>query len=201
VRRNPYSVVLLDEVEKAHPDVMELFYQVFDKGTLEDGEGVVVDFKNTIILLTCNLGAETIIQSCGTTQRRPAGDTLVERLRPVLLTHFKPALLGRLVIVPYYPLRDSELQDIVRLKLARIQQRFGANHRAALTYDAALVAVITARCTEVESGARNVDHILTQTLLPELAAVVLERLALGKPCSGVHVSYDDSSGFVYHAQP
>jgi type VI secretion system protein VasG len=201
VRRHPYSVVLLDEVEKAHPDVMELFYQVFDKGTLEDGEGVVVDFKNTIILLTCNLGADTIIRSCSNTQAWPTGDTLVERLRPVLLTHFKPALLGRLVIVPYYPLQDSELQDIVRLKLARVQQRFGDNHRATLTYDASLVAAIAARCTEVASGARNVDHILTQTLLPELAAVILERLALGKPCSGVHVSCDDSSGFVYHVQP
>jgi type VI secretion system protein VasG len=180
---------------------MELFYQVFDKGTLEDGEGVVVDFKNTIILLTCNLGAETIMQSCGNTQVWPAGDVLVERLRPVLLSHFKPALLGRLVIVPYYPLRDSALQDIVRLKLARIQRRFADNHRAALTYDASLVTAITARCTEVESGARNVDHILTQTLLPELAAVVLERLALGKPCNSVHVSCDDRSSFVYHVQP
>jgi type VI secretion system protein VasG len=125
----------------------------------------------------------------------------MERLRPVLLSHFKPALLGRLVIVPYYPLRDSALQDIVRLKLARIQQRFADNHRAALTYDAALVTTIAARCTEVASGARNVDHILTQTLLPELAAVVLERLATGKPCSGVHVSCDNTGSFVYHAQP
>lgn len=201
VRRNPYSVVLLDEVEKAHPDVMELFYQVFDKGTLEDSEGVVVNFKNTVILLTCNVGAELILQACHASLTRPDGETLAEQIRPMLLKYFKPALLGRLVIVPYYPLGDKEIRDIVDLKLRKIQQRFRDNHRAELTYDAALEAAIAARCTEVDSGARNVDHILTQTLLPEIAAVLLERMALGEPCAGVHVSCDDAGDFVYHVRP
>jgi type VI secretion system protein VasG len=141
------------------------------------------------------------MQACQATQGRPDRDLLVERLRPVLVKHFKPALLGRLVIVPYYPLRDSELYDIVRLKLAKIQQRVAQNHHAALTYDEALVAAIVARCTEVDSGARNVDHILTQTLLPELASAMLARMGIGKPCTSVHVSCDDTGHFVYHLQP
>jgi type VI secretion system protein VasG len=201
VRHNPYSVVLLDEVEKAHPDVMELFYQVFDKGTLEDSEGVMVNFKNTVILLTCNVGAEIIMQAWQTSQTPPDGDTLAERLRPALLKYFKPALLGRLVIVPYAPLGDSAIRNIVSLKLAKVQQRFQDNHRAALTYADALVAAIAARCREVDSGARNVDHILTQTLLPELAGALLERMARGEPCTGVHVSCDATGSFLYHMQP
>jgi len=197
VRRNPYSVVLLDEVEKAHPDVMELFYQVFDKGILEDGEGVAVDFKNTIILLTCNVGAEAIVRASRNSEYPPDVAALVEQVRPYLLKHFKPALLGRLVIVPYYPLGDEQIRGIVKQKLAKIQQRFRENHRAELTYTEELVAAIAARCTEVDSGARNVDHILTQTLLPELAGELLERMALGESFSGVHVSFNEAEGFVY----
>jgi type VI secretion system protein VasG len=201
VRRNPYSVVLLDEVEKAHTDVLELFYQVFDKGTLEDSEGVVVNFTNTVILLTCNVGAEIIMQAGQAASTRPDGDKLVERLRPVLLAYFKPALLSRLVIVPYVPLGDSAMRDIVGLKLAQIQQRFRAHHHAELTYDDALVAAITARCTEVDSGARNADHLLTQTLLPELAGALLTRMAHGELCTGVHVSCDNTGRFHYSMQP
>jgi len=197
VRRNPYSVVLLDEVEKAHPDVMELFYQVFDKGTLEDGEGVTVDFKNTIILLTSNIGTDLIMQACRASATRPDPEGLVETIRPALLRHFKPAFLGRLTIVPYYPLGDREIRDIVRLKLAKIQQRFQENHRSDMTYDEALVAAVGARCAEVDSGARNIDHILTHTLLPELSSEVLERMARGETFRGAHISLDGDGNFVY----
>ena len=197
VRRNPYTVVLLDEVEKAHPDVMELFYQVFDKGILEDGEGTLVDFKHTIILLTCNLGTETIMRTCRDAHPRPDAETLAELTRPDLLTCFKPALLGRLVIVPYYPLGDAEIREIITLKLVKVQQRFRDNHRAELTYGEDLVAAIAARCTEVDSGARNVDHILTQTLLPELSGELLARMVRGEIFSHVQVSLDSTDGFAY----
>jgi type VI secretion system protein VasG len=200
VRHNPYTVVLLDEVEKAHPDVMDLFYQVFDKGTLEDAEGVSVDFKNTLILLTCNVGTEIIMQVCQDLSTRPDTSTLVEKLRPALLRYFRSAFLGRLVIVPYLPLGDSEIRNIAKLKLAKIQSRFQENYRAKLTYDEELFAAIAARCTEVDSGARNVDHILTQTLLPELSGALLERMALGESFSGVHVSLDNAGNFVYEVQ-
>ena len=197
VRRDPYTVVLLDEVEKAHPDVMELFYQVFDKGTLEDGEGVVVDFKNTVILLTSNAGTDVIMRGCRDRHKLPDPETMVEMVRPALLEHFRPSLLGRLVVVPFYPLGDEEIKGIVRLKLGKIQQRFRENHRAELTYDVALVESIAARCTEVDSGARNVDHILTHTLLPDVSAEVLSRMAAGESFGAVHVSLDEAGDLVY----
>jgi type VI secretion system protein VasG len=197
VRRKPYSVVLLDEVEKAHPDVMELFYNVFDKGVMEDGEGVLVDFKNTVILLTSNAGQELIVEACEARKARPDPEVLADRLRPALLRHFAPAFLGRLVAVPYYPLGDAEIRAIVELKLAKIQQRFHKNHQARLTYDASLIEAVTGRCTEVDSGARNVDHILTQSLLPELSTQVLERIAVGEVFRSVHISLDPARGFAY----
>jgi type VI secretion system protein VasG len=203
VRRRPYSVVLLDEMEKAHPDVAEIFYQVFDKGTLEDGEGVTVDFKNTVILMTSNAGAEAIARLCREAGNgdgaRPDPERLAEEVRPALLKHFKPAFLGRLVTVPYYPLGDAQIREIVELKLAKIRQRVRDSHHAELTYGEELVEAIASRCTEVDSGARNIDHILTQTLLPEMAAALLGRIALGEGFSGIHVSLDDSPGgaFVY----
>lgn len=197
VRRKPYSVVLLDEVEKAHPDVMELFYNVFDKGLMEDGEGVLVDFKNTVILLTSNAGQEIISNACEGRATRPDPETLVEKLRPALLRHFAPAFLGRLVTVPYYPLGDAEIRTIVELKLAKIQERFHKNHQARLSYDANLIEAITARCTEVDSGARNVDHILTNSLLPELSTQILERLSVAESYRRVHVSLEPSGGFAY----
>jgi type VI secretion system protein VasG len=198
VRRNPYSVVLLDEVEKAHPDVIELFYQVFDKGVLEDSEGVAVNFKHTVILLTSNLGAENIMQACQEASVAFDAETLVELVRPALLQHFTPALLGRLVIVPYLPLDEETLQTIARLKLATIQQRFRDRYRADLHYDSTLVTAITARCTDVESGARTIDRILTQTLLPELSGELLKRLAAGETFCSVQVSCEHSGDFVYH---
>ncbi|HEV7515429.1 MAG TPA: type VI secretion system ATPase TssH, partial [Thermoanaerobaculia bacterium] len=190
VRRRPYSVILLDEMEKAHPDVAEIFYQVFDKGTLEDGEGVVVDFKNTVILMTSNAGAEVIARLCR--EERP--ERLSEEIRPALLKHFKPAFLGRLVTVPYYPLGDAQIREIVELKLAKVRQRVRDSHRAELTYGEELVDAIASRCTEVDSGARNIDHILTQTLLPEMASALLGRIALGLGFSGIHVSAGDTPG-------
>jgi type VI secretion system protein VasG len=197
VRRNPYSVVLLDEMEKAHPDVAELFFQVFDKGTMEDGEGVTVDFKNTVILLTSNAGAEVIARLCRDGADRPDPGRLVEEVRPALLKHFRPAFLGRVAVVPYYPLGEREVREIVELKLARIRERIRAGHHAELTYGEELVEAIAGRCTEVESGARNVDHILTQTLLPELSSAILERMAAGEGIARVHVGLDDAGGFAY----
>ena len=196
VRRKPYSVVLLDEVEKAHPDVMELFYNVFDKGVMEDGEGVPVDFKNTVILLTSNAGQDIITDACDGSQQ-PESEHLVQLLRPALLRHFAPAFLGRMVIIPYYPLGDEEIRSIVRLKLAKIQQRFARNHQAELGYDDVLVDEVSDRCTEVDSGARNVDHILTHSLLPELSTRILEKISVGESFTYVHISLDASGGFTY----
>src|SRR5258708_24162473 len=166
VRRKPYSVVLLDEVEKAHPDVMELFYQVFDKGMLEDGEGREIDFKNTLILLTSNVATDTIMKLCADPDTKPEPDGLTETIRPELIKVFKPALLGRMVVVPYYPISDDVMRQIIKLQLGRIARRLAENHGASFTYDEAVIQAIADRCKEVESGARNVDHILTRSLLP-----------------------------------
>ncbi len=201
VRRNPYSVVLLDEVEKAHPDVMELFYQVFDKGRLEDGEGTEVDFKNTVILLTSNLGSDEIAAYCRSHPGAADHDLLAELIRPALLSHFKPALLGRLVVIPYLPLGDAEIRQIVRLKLEKIRRRFRQSHNADLVIDESLIAAVADRCTEVESGARNIDHILTQTLLPELSERVLERMAGENPFWSVRIGVGAGGGFDYVFTP
>ncbi len=201
VHHNPYTAVLLDEVEKAHPDVMELFYQVFDKGIMEDSEGLVVDFKNTVIMLTSNVGTDAIVRACGDSDRIPETETLVELVRPELLKHFKPAFLGRLVIVPYYPLSDDVIRSIVALKLERIGRRFAENHRVEFTYSAELVAAIAARCTEVDTGARNVDHLLTQTLLPEISTELLTRMAAGQICTGINVDIEAEAGFAYSFEP
>lgn len=197
VRRKPYSVVLLDEVEKAHPDVMELFYQVFDKGMLEDGEGREIDFKNTVILLTSNVGLDTIHKLCADPDTRPEPAGLVEAIRPELLKVFKPALVGRMAVVPYYPISDDVMREIIKLQLGRIGKRIAENHGAEFSYDESVVNEIASRCTEVESGARNVDHILTRTLLPEMSGEFLSRMATGKLVSRVHVSVGDGGSFRY----
>jgi len=197
VRRKPYSVVLLDEVEKAHPDVMELFFQVFDKGTLEDGEGREIDFKNTVILLTSNVATDTIMKLCADPETAPGPDGLTEAIRPELNKAFKPALLGRMVVVPYYPISDSVMRLIIKLQLGRIEKRLRENHGAEFTCDDSVVAEIANRCKEVESGARNVDHILTRTLLPEMSGEFLSRMAVGENIRRVHVSVDPSSRFQY----
>jgi type VI secretion system protein VasG len=179
VRRNPYTVVLLDEVEKAHPDVLELFYQVFDKGVLEDSEGQVVNFKNATILLTCNIGADTIIDLVRGSRGAVAAEDVVEAIRPELVRHFKPAFLGRLVIVPYLPLGDAQVEEIVRLKLKRVQERFWDTYRAELTCAPDVVSAIAARCSEIDTGARAIDNLLTNTLLPELSGEILARVTEG----------------------
>ena len=197
VRRKPYCVVLLDEVEKAHPDVMELFFQVFDKGTLEDGEGREIDFKNTVILLTSNAGTDTVMKLCADPETQPDSIALAEALRPDLLKFFKPAFLGRLIVVPYFPITDQVLRQIIKLQLGRIQKRMEENHRAEMTYDEALVQEIAGRCREVESGARNVDHILTRSLLPEISEEILSRMARAESLNSVHVSVAADGAFQY----
>ena len=174
VRRRPYSVVLLDEVEKAHSDVHEMFFQVFDKGWMEDGEGRYIDFKNTVIILTSNVGTDVIASLCRDPDLMPSVDALATALRKPLLEKFPPALLGRLVVVPYFPISDEMLGQIIRLQLGRIQQRVADRHRARLDYTDAVVDLIRRRCTEVESGGRMVDAILTQSLLPRLATHFLQ---------------------------
>ncbi|MGD9853101.1 MAG: type VI secretion system ATPase TssH [Nitrospirales bacterium] len=191
VRRKPYSVVLLDEVEKAHPDVMELFYQVFDKGMLEDGEGREIDFKNTVILLTSNAATDIVMKLCADPDTRPEPEGLVEAIRPELIKIFKPALLGRMVVVPYYPISDAIMREIIVLQLRRIGQRLQDNHGAQFSYDDTVISEIGGRCKEVESGARNVDHILTRTLLPEMSGEFLSRMSRGEAISKVHIAVND----------
>ena len=188
VRRRPYCVVLLDEVEKAHPDVMELFYQVFDKGTLEDGEGRRIDFKNTLIILTSNLGTDLIMKVCADEETMPDASALAEMLRPELQKHFKPAFLGRLKVVPYFPITDKNMRLIVKLKLDRIARRMQENRNIIFKYDDELIESVANRCTEVDSGARNVDHILTNTLLPEMSRDLLSGMATGEQIKEVRVS-------------
>ena len=196
VRRRPYSVVLLDEVEKAHPDVHEIFFQVFDKGMMEDGEGRLIDFKNTIILLTTNVGSDLIMNMCKDPEMMPSPEGVAKALRQPLLKVFPAALLGRLVVIPYYPLSDPMLRSIIRLQLSRIQKRIGENRDITFSYDDAVVDLIASRCTELESGGRMVDAILTQTLLPEISRELLTRLMEGVPAQKVQVTIKDGN-FAY----
>jgi type VI secretion system protein VasG len=188
VRRKPYSVVLLDEVEKAHPDVHEIFFQVFDKGVMEDGEGRVIDFKNTLILLTTNAGSELISHLCRDAQNMPSAEHIANALRQPLLEIFPPALLGRLVIIAYYPLSDTMLRAIARLQLNRIKKRVENTHKIAFEYDDAVVDLIVSRCTETESGGRMIDAILTNTLLPDMSREFLTRMLEGHALAGVTIS-------------
>jgi type VI secretion system protein VasG len=197
VRRRPYSVVLLDEIEKAHPDVLELFFQVFDKGRMEDGEGREIIFRNCIIILTSNAGTDTLMRLCADPETMPASDGLVKALKPELDKVFKPAFLGRTVIIPYFPIRDEALKSIIKLKLRKIQRRLEETHRVALTYDDALITEVARRCTEVESGARNVDNILTNTLLPDVSKQLLTKIAEGMKPESIHVTIADDGTFAY----
>jgi type VI secretion system protein VasG len=193
VRRRPYSVVLLDEVEKAHPDVLELFFQVFDKGRMEDGEGREIDFRNTIILLTSNAATDTFMKLCADPETMPDSEGMLKALKPELNKIFKPAFLGRLMIVPYFPVRDEALKQIIRLKLGKIQKRLMESHKITLEYDDILLNEVAARCTEVESGARNVDNILSNTMLPDLSRQILSQLAGGVEASRVSISIKDGA--------
>ena len=191
VRRKPYSVVLLDEMEKAHPGVQDVFYQVFDKGTMKDGEGRDIDFKNTVIMMTTNAGTDFIKSLCEDPDTAPEPDGFVEAIFPELLKTFKPAFLGRVSVVPYYPLGDDVMRKIIQLKLGKVGRRVSEHYQAEFQYTPELVETICQRCTEVDTGARNVDHILTKTLLPELSAEFLGRMAAGDEISSVLVSVAD----------
>jgi type VI secretion system protein VasG len=199
VRRRPYCVVLLDEVEKAHPDVLELFYQVFDKGQLEDGEGRMIDFKNTIILLTSNVATDTITRLCMDPDTRPNADGLLQAIRPELVKAFKPAFVGRTTVVPYFPLDDSVLKSIIALQLGKVTKRFADTHKNQVTFSNEVPTAILGRCKEVESGARNVERIINQTLLPLLATEVLTFMAQGQPVPAMQVGIDANSNFVVAA--
>ena len=194
VRRRPYSVVLLDEMEKAHPGVQDLFYQVFDKGMLKDGEGRDIDFKNTVILMTSNVGTDTVLKLCADPATRPHAPALAEALRPDLLRVFKPAFLGRVTVVPYFPLPDDVMARICALKLGAIRQRIAAAYKASFAWRPEVVEAVVARCREVGSGARNIDHVLTGSMLPELSALLLARMADGKPVSAVGVALSPTTG-------
>jgi type VI secretion system protein VasG len=196
VRRKPYSVVLLDEVEKAHPDVHEIFFQVFDKGWMEDAEGRLIDFKNTLILLTSNAGTNLITGLCKDPELLPDAEGLAKALREPLLKIFPAALLGRLVVIPYYPLSDEMLGNIARLQLGRIARRVAENHRVPFTYDDEVVKLIVSRCTEVESGARAVDSILTNTVLPAISEELLLRMMRGQAVQRVGVAVGNGT-FIY----
>ena len=196
VRRKPYSVVLLDEVEKAHPDVHEMFFQVFDKGFMEDGEGRFIDFKNTLILLTTNAGTDLIAGLCKDPELLPDPDGLAKSLREPLLKIFPPALLGRLVTIPYYPLSDEMLGRIVKLQLNRIKKRVEARYKIPFEYGEDVVKLVVSRCTESESGGRMIDAILTNTMLPDLSREFLERMMEGEAVPRVAISVTDNA-FAY----
>ena len=197
VRRKPYSVVLLDEIEKAHPDVWELFFQVFDKGVLEDSEGRVIDFKNTIILCTSNVATDSIMQLCADPEALPDLETLAGAIKPDLDKVFPLALLGRMVVTPYYPISDEVMKRIIRLKLGKIVRRVRENHGVPLSYDDQLVDEVASRCREVQSGARNVDNILTNTLLPEMSRELLSRMAAGEQTTAIKTSVGPDGNFTY----
>jgi len=196
VRRKPYSVILLDEVEKAHPDVHEVFFQVFDKGVMEDGEGRTIDFKNTLILLTTNAGTDLIMDVCKDPDNMPTTEEITKSLRKPLLQTFPPALLGRLVTIPYYPLNDDMLKEIAKLQLGRIQKRVQENHQMALTYDQEVLDLIISRCTEQDSGGRMIDMILTNTVLPTLSAELINRMIAEEAMSAIEIKVEDNN-FIY----
>jgi type VI secretion system protein VasG len=191
VRRRPYSVVLLDEIEKAHTDVHEIFFQVFDKGWMEDGEGRHIDFRNTVIIMTSNVGTDLVMQLCEDPTLRPDPEPLAAALREPLLKVFAPALLGRLVVVPYYPLHAEALHRIIHLQLDRIAARLAANHGIALHYDDRAVELVARRCTAIESGGRMIDAILTHTILPRLSEEVIGATVSARKLAGVQLSAAD----------
>jgi type VI secretion system protein VasG len=200
VRRRPYSVILLDEMEKAHPGVQDIFYQVFDKGMMKDGEGRDIDFKNTVIIMTSNAATDVITKLFADPETAPDAAGLMEALRPELMKYFKPAFLGRVTLVPYFPLTEDVIRRIVELQLRRIRTRVRDAYRAGFEWDPALVNEIAARCTETSSGARNVESILSRTLLPELSAELLARLAEGQAVNSIAVALGEGGGFAYRVQ-
>jgi type VI secretion system protein VasG len=200
VRQKPYSVVLIDETEKAHLDVMNLFYQVFDKGDLSDGEGRVIDFKNTAIFLTSNLATDIITKMCAN-GTRPAPEAIADAIRPTLSKHFKPALLARMTIVPFFTLQGDFMKDIVKIKLDRLVARAMESHKIKLTYSDAVVDQIASRCNEVETGARNIDHILRGTILPQISTEIVSRLGKGDLPSELHLGLAADGTFTLQDEP
>ncbi len=198
VRQRPYSVVLLDEVEKAHPSVMNLFYQVFDKGVLTDGEGKEISFKDTVILLTSNLGTE-IIQEMTVSEEKPPVEAVIEAIRPLLSRHFKPALLARMTIVPYFSLDRKTLQEIVELKLERLKKTIYNNNKVALFYKEDVVSQIAERCSEVETGARNIDYILQGNIMPRIANTILEAMTGGEMPERILIDMNEDGSFKIEA--
>ena len=195
VRRRPYSVVLLDEIEKAHPDVHEIFFQVFDKGVMEDGQGRRIDFRNTLILLTSNVGTEMIMDAA----KRPTppdAATLATALKPALLEVFPPALLGRVVTIPYYPLSPAMLAGIVRLQLGRVGARIAEHHKATFAANDSAVDLIVSMCNDPDSGGRVIDNVITNTILPALSREILKRQLARQPIAFVNVAAEDGQ-FVY----
>jgi type VI secretion system protein VasG len=197
VRRRPYSVLLLDEMEKAHPGVQDVFFQVFDKGNMKDGEGRDIDFKNTVIIMTSNAGTDLITKLFADPETAPDAAGLADALRPELMKYFRPAFLGRVTLVPYFPLSDAIIRQIVDLQLGRIRRRVWDSYRAGFGYDPSVAETIAARCKESSSGARNIENILSRTLLPELSADVLARLADGSSISRVCVITNADGSFGY----
>jgi len=196
VRQRPYCVVLLDEVEKAHPEVMNLFYQVFDRGFMRDGEGREIDFKNTVIMMTSNLGADIIMKLCGGEQR-PTNDELEKAIRPELIHHFQAALLARFKVLPFFPLGKDAMQEIVKLKLGRIGQRLAESHKMAFEYEPAVGAQIVERCTQIETGARNIDFIIDRAILPDVAKALLAKMAEAATPKKLTLSLNENGNFKY----
>ncbi|HMW72412.1 MAG TPA: type VI secretion system ATPase TssH, partial [Cellvibrionaceae bacterium] len=197
VRRKPYSVVLLDEMEKAHPGVQDVFYNLFDKGTIKDGEGRDIDFRNTLIIMTSNAAEEHLRAMIAASEEKPDPEVLLDNFRPQLLRYFKPAFLGRTTVIPYYPLGDEDLLKICKINMRRIEKRVKAHYNASFSYDEDVLLHIVARSQEVDTGARNIENILTRTLLPALATECLGKMALGEDIKKVHVGVDEEGVFSY----
>jgi len=197
VRRKPYSVVLLDEMEKAHPGVQDVFYNLFDKGTIKDGEGRDIDFRNTLIIMTSNAAEEHLRAILNASEERPDPEVLLDNFRPQLLRYFKPAFLGRTTVIPYYPLGDEDLLKICKINMRRIEKRIKSHYNAAFSYDEDVLLHIVARSQEVDTGARNIENILTRTLLPALATECLGKMALGEEINKVHVGVNEEGVFSY----
>lgn len=196
VRQRPYSVVLLDEVEKAHRDVLNLFYQVFDRGFMRDGEGREIDFKNTVIMMTSNLGSDTFMQVC-TEDERPTTDQLREVIHQELVNHFQAALLARMKVIPFYPLRKQAMKGIVKLKLGQIGKRLRESHAMDFGYDQVVADTIIERCTQIDTGARNIDFIIDRTVLPDVAKAMLAKMAEEKMPSRLTLGMDEKGNFIY----
>ena len=197
VRRKPYSIVLLDEMEKAHPGVQDIFYNLFDKGTIKDGEGRDIDFRNTIIIMTSNAGEEHIRAICAQSEALPDPETLLDNFRPQLLNYFKPAFLGRATLIPYYPLNDEDLIEICKINMKRIEKRVFEHYGAKFSYHEDVLLHLVARSQEVDTGARNIENILTRSMLPELASECLSRIGSNQEITHINVSVDDDGKFGY----